>query len=251
MTGSKRKNPFDAEKFRLAGAESGTDKVLHHGYHRFYPQFLAPLRQRKREFGIVEIGYGQGNSIIFWKSLFPSAHVYCLDRDVSLEGEGYTVLKVDQSDLGAMEKSMQSILHSVPLIIDDGSHFPPHQLTSFSILFEELLEQGGVYIIEDIETSYWNSGDIYGYPTRFGLYSPWSAVEILKHAVDYLNRNLLSQSDRNLVEYSMLIAGLSPQAVEAVSTLTFAQNCVIATKIIPEDKAYIERPYHFSEMTAR
>jgi hypothetical protein len=251
MPNSRKSRPFNAELFRQVGEEAGTDKVLYHGYQRFYPRFLAPLRRRKKKFGIIEIGYGEGQSIPLWKNLFPAAHVYCLDRDVSLEGDGYTVLKVDQSDAEAVEQAMKLIQHPVPLIVDDGSHFPPHQLSSFSMLFEGLLEPGGVYIIEDIETSYWNSGDIYGYPTRYGLYSRWSAVEILKLAVDYLNRNVLSQLDRNLVEYSMMIAGLSPLAVESISTLTFAQNCVLATKAWPGDQAFVERPYRFSDFTAR
>ncbi|MGB7565658.1 MAG: hypothetical protein WBM08_13030 [Prochlorococcaceae cyanobacterium] len=251
MSSSNKRRPFEAELFRRAGEEAGTDKVLYHGYQRFYPQFLAPLRLRKKGFGIVEIGYGEGQSIALWKSLFPAAHVYCLDRDVSLEGERCTVLKVDQSDAEAVEHATKLIRHPVPLIVDDGSHYPPHQLTSFSILFEGLLEQGGIYIVEDIETSYWNTGEIYGYPTRYGLYSRWSALEVLKLAVDYLNRNVLSEIDRTLVECSMLIAGLSPLAVESVSTLTFAQNCVIATKAWPGDKAFVERAYQFSNFTAR
>lgn len=251
MATSSTSREFDAELFREIGEEAGTDKVLHHGYQRFYPQFLAPLRLRTEPFGIVEIGYGEGQSISLWNNLFPAAQVYCLDRDISLQGDRFTVLKVDQSDPEAVEQALQLIPHPVPLIVDDGSHYPAHQLSSFSILFAALLEPGGVYVIEDIETSYWNSGDVYGYPTRFGLYARWSAVEVLKLAVDYLNRNLLSAPDRGLVEQSMTIAGLAPLAVASISTLTFAQNCVIATKCLPGDRAFVERPYRFSNLTMR
>lgn len=245
-----RRPPLDEEGFRRIGDTCGTDKTLHHGYQRFYPQFLAPLR-RRRKLAIVEIGYGEGKSIPLWRALFPQAQVICLDRDVSESGEGYEVLKVDQSDPEAVAAVVDRIEQPVHLIVDDGSHVPSHQLSSFSILFEHLLVPGGIYIVEDVETSYWTNGDVYGYPTRFGLHTPWSAVEALKLAVDHLNRSCLAPQDRTLVEYSLSIAGLSPTAVGLISMLTFAQNCVIATRMQPDHLAFMERPYLYPALTAR
>ncbi|APD47548.1 hypothetical protein KQ302_04030 [Synechococcus sp. CS-602] len=92
--------------------------------------------------------------------------MYCLDRDLSLSGVGNDVFQVDQGDPAAVQGVIASIRHPVHLIVDDGSHFPPHQLSSFSILFDQLLRPGGLYIFEDVETSYWITVDIYGYPTR-------------------------------------------------------------------------------------
>lgn len=247
---SEQRIPLDESGFRRIGDACGTDKTLHHGYQRFYPQFLAPLR-RRRKLTIVEIGYGEGKSIPLWRTLFPQSFVVCLDRDVSESGEGYEVLKVDQSDPEAVAAVVDTIAQPVHLIVDDGSHIPAHQLSSFSILFEHLLVPGGIYIVEDVETSYWTNGDVYGYPTRFGLYSRWSAVEAMKLAVDYLNRSCLSVQDRSLVDYSLSIAGLSPSAVGLIATLTFAQNCVIATRMQSDHLAYVERPYAYATFTAR
>jgi hypothetical protein len=97
-----------------------------------------------------------------WRQLFPKAFVICLDRDVSESGNGYTVLKVDQSNAKALEEAIEAIPQPARLIIDDGSHHPQHQLSTFSLLFKNLLQPKGIYIIEDIETSYWLCGNLYG-----------------------------------------------------------------------------------------
>jgi hypothetical protein len=79
------------------------------------------------------------------------------------------------------------------IIIDDGSHLPEHQLVSFTALFP-FVRPGGVYVIEDIETSYFDgpSAKIYGYPiTNAGLGKPppGNFVEKMKQLVDVVNRD--------------------------------------------------------------
>jgi hypothetical protein len=108
-----KRSRFDQPHLQQVGNACCTDKTTHHGYDRFYPLFLDPLRGFKK-LGIVEIGYGKGESIPFWKTLFPQAHLYCLDRDVCLTGDGFEVLKVDQSDPGAVEAAIASIAHPRP-----------------------------------------------------------------------------------------------------------------------------------------
>ena len=39
------------------------------------------------------------------------------------------------------------------LIIDDGSHYPSHQLTTFKKLYKNIAP-GGLYIIEDLDLSF-------------------------------------------------------------------------------------------------
>jgi demethylmacrocin O-methyltransferase len=40
------------------------------------------------------------------------------------------------------------------IVIDDGSHISSHVIMSFSTLFPALSD-GGLYVIEDLQTSYW------------------------------------------------------------------------------------------------
>jgi hypothetical protein len=86
---------------------------------------------------------------------------------------------------------------------------------------------------------------------RYGLFNRWSAVEALKLAVDQLNRKFLSSEDRNLLEYSMMLSGLSPESTSLISMMTFAQNCVIINKIIDQDVDYLEGAYPYANFTAR
>jgi hypothetical protein len=238
------------EIFEQVANDTGTDKCSSHGYHRFYPLALSQLN-RGEAFTIIEIGYGSGASIPMWRTLFPNAYVICVDRDISEEGEGYVVAKANQDDPESIVAAVGNPKLPVQLIIDDGSHHPQHQLTSFSMLFETTLEPGGQYIIEDIETSYWLSGSLYGNEMRYGLFCRWSAIEALKLAADYVNRKYLSTKDKNMLEYSMVITGLSPSAAEEISTVTFGQNCALLRKAEPHDKTYNDRPYGYAAFTQR
>ena len=248
MTGPSQ--PMNEKLFEANANACGTDKSRYHGYHRFYPLFLSQLDQNE-PFTIVEIGYGNGDSLILWRKLFPKAFIVCLDRDMSESGDSYTVLKVDQSDTHALEDAMEAIPQPVRLIIDDGSHHPEHQLSTFSIFFKELLQPKGTYIIEDIETSYWLCGNLYGYTMRYGLFNRWSTIEALKLAADHLNRKFLSPEDRNLLEYSMMLTGLSPESTSLINMISFAQNCVIMNRSTDQDLAYAEQQYTYARFTAR
>ena len=41
------------------------------------------------------------------------------------------------------------------IIIDDGSHINEHVIKTFNLLFPKL-KDGGIYVIEDTQTSYWD-----------------------------------------------------------------------------------------------
>ena len=79
------------------------------------------------------------------------------------------------------------------MIIDDGSHVPAHQLLGFKLLFP-LIKPGGLYVIEDIESSYFDAEQvrIYGYSlpgAGIGRKPPGNAVEAFKLLADVVNRH--------------------------------------------------------------
>lgn len=237
-------------QFQSVANGHGTDKCQVHGYHRFYPLFLATL-DADSEFTIVEIGYGGGESMPMWKELFPNAYYVCIDKDVSGEGDGYLLIKADQNNPAEIESAIEKISLPVRLIVDDGSHHPQHQLTTFSALFQDLLEPGGIYVVEDIETSYWLAGRLYGNAMRYGLFSRWSSIEAFKLAADFTNRAFLAEQDRDLLSYSMMMVGLSPNAAELINMVSFGQNCVVLTKALADDFQFLNRDYPHSQCTAR
>jgi hypothetical protein len=76
-------------------------------------------------------------------------------------------------------KSVVTEMGGVDIVIDDGSHIAEHQLASFRTLFP-LLSKGGVYICEDLHTSYWD-GWQGGYKRR-GTF-----IEVVKDITDVLH----------------------------------------------------------------
>jgi hypothetical protein len=65
------------------------------------------------------------------------------------------------------------------IIIDDGSHIMDHQIVTLNRLFKHL-NDGGIYIIEDVCTSYWSN---YG----GGFKKQTSFIEYVKNLIDLLN----------------------------------------------------------------
>ena len=231
-------------EIEAAGIASGTDKVTQHGYQRFYAQFLSEFDGND---SIVEIGFGKGNSIPFWKMLYPSAFLYVVDKNVVAKGDGFEVMRCDQSSKDQLA-SFASFLcdKSVGFIIDDGSHIPEHQLLTFNNLFG-VLNSGGVYIIEDIECSYWKRGTCYGYPTEYGLESSKSLIRQFLQLSNWINREFLSSSELNDLKNSLEDTGFNLNVLTDVASVSFAHNCVAIRKGLLSDQTYSSRPYLHSD----
>lgn len=151
------------KKFNLSlnltelGKAYRTDK-FELGYLPEYERFLMPIRKKARS--ILEIGIGAHNntksggySLKMWASYFKKAKIYGIDLiDKSfLNSRRISTFKCDQSNASDIKKKTKDL--TFDLIIDDGSHFVEHQITSFQNLFPKL-NPGGFYIIEDISGSF-------------------------------------------------------------------------------------------------
>jgi hypothetical protein len=212
-------------RFLEIGRKHGTDKVYLHNYHEIYPQYIE--KHYNSEGGMVEVGLLGGASLKLWLELFPNMHIYGLDINPPMgieRHERYTLIKTDQSIQSDLDNAFSKIEHPIWFINDDGSHIPEHQLLTFNTLFPKL-EVGGVYIIEDIETSYWTQHGLYGYTTRYGLGHPKSIIEIFKKSIDGVNHRYLLNPDFSVVKHQ-----------KQFHSITFAQNCIIIVK--GEEKNY-------------
>lgn len=231
---------LETTAFEQFGLLAGTDKISHHGYQRFYPRFLNPFRVSAT--GILEIGIDQKKSLQLWLDYFQNAFIYGIDISFSLETDRIKIIKADQSSSHELRRVVQEIKHPIQVIIDDGSHIPEHQLLSFDILFSSLLQPGGVYIVEDIETSYWKNDELYHYKTNYGFRHPRSFIEISKLMIDAINYEFLNQEARAYLQKHL---PLSEQTRQLIATMTYGQNCVIFTK--KTDTKYEERVYRFED----
>ena len=89
---------------------------------------------------------------------------------------------------------MVKIEHNGPLniIVDDGSHNPKDQMILFLHLFPSpYFATNGVYVIEDVETSYWP----YYFPQANVTEgsADGSPVSIFKSIVDVMNREFFAK----------------------------------------------------------
>jgi hypothetical protein len=224
------------------GIKYKTDKVTHHGYHRFYDYFLIPIKNHKMN--ILEVGVDDLRSLKMWLDFFPNANIYGVD--INKKDFTYSrgsIFKADQSKKKDLEKVVKKT-GKCKFIIDDGSHVPQHQLLTFNYLFNECLEFGGIYIIEDIETSYWKHSTLYDYPIDAGyLDNNFNIVQIFKNIVDIVNREFLTEENKNfLKEYNKI----DFNNLKYISMITFAGNCIIIKKMTEKEyQLYGTRKYRF------
>lgn len=152
---------FPADLVRLA-INYGSDKWGAHRYATRYQFHFSALR--KKPVTLLEIGIGGyedsasgGSSLRMWKRYFPKGRIYGIDiHDKSPHnGKRIRTLRGDQTDEAFLRQVICRI-GAPDIIIDDGSHVNSHVLKSFEVLFP-LLADGGIYVIEDVQTSYWPS----------------------------------------------------------------------------------------------
>ncbi len=238
-------NTSNSSSFAKIGMKHVTDKITHHGYHRFYPRFIEFYRPLPADYGMLEIGIDRRESLFTWLDYFPKQFIYGIDIRIVDEGERYKIFKSDQSDISQIKKIVKNeIKHKIFFIIDDGSHIPEHQILCFNYLFKNSLIPGGTYIIEDIETSYWTQGKLYEYNTRYGYQHEKSCIEIFKSLIDDVNREFLTPNARD-TQNKKLNKLISLDTRMMISSITFGQNCIIIQKKTSEEMKYNNRPYRF------
>lgn len=149
-----------AADFPALAAHYGTDKWGTHRYAQHYQRHLEQFRGD--EFAMLEIGIGGyqrqgkgGASLRAWQDFFPKAQIIGLDiQDKSfVDGGRIRTYQGSQADPELLER-MNREVGPFRLVIDDGSHRPEHIRASFEVLYPLLLD-GGIYVIEDTQTSYW------------------------------------------------------------------------------------------------
>jgi hypothetical protein len=138
----------------------GTDKWGPHFYTPLYHELFASLRDRPIR--LLEIGVGGydlktvgGASLAMWADYFPGGQITGIDiaeKRLALNPR-IKVFQGSQDDAAFLEKVCGE-RGPFDIIIDDGSHVPKQVVSSFHILFPSLVD-GGMYIIEDVQTAFW------------------------------------------------------------------------------------------------
>lgn len=124
-------------------------------YPEIYDEIFAPYRDNCN--AVLEIGVQNGGSLQMLAEMFPTASVLGLDVNEacnSLNGTLGSRISVTIGD--ATNLNLLATLPTFDVIIDDGSHIPQMQAVSFAYLFKNKLSSNGIYVVEDLEHSFYD-----------------------------------------------------------------------------------------------
>lgn len=180
---------FSADKGEFERRRNGLDlegifanhdgRIVHKwlDYIPTYARFLEPYRGTPAK--VLEIGVSHGGSLDVWRRfLGPEATIFGIDNNPACAGyvDPPNEVRIGSQADPLFLESVIAEMGGLDVVLDDGSHVASHQRASLGALWPHLAF-GGLYIIEDIHTSYWPKCE--GGYRRAG-----TAVELAKEIID-------------------------------------------------------------------
>ncbi len=194
----------------VLASKYGTDKCdSKHNYVKWYKWYFSNIRYEK--LNILEIGIQKGYSLLTWNEYFKNSSIFGIDRkkrsgyDKELKGNGIKFFIGDGSDHNFLSTVVSIVKGGFDIIIDDASHNPSHQISSFEYLFPKL-NDGGIYVIEDLQTSYFDE-----YVSK-GV----NAVDYFKNLLDDIKFN---GKNRYYQNFEVIEEGVIKKATEYEKTI--------------------------------
>ena len=139
-----------------------------HTYLPHYEKLFYPYKDKRINF--LEIGVLAGESLKLWSEYFNDSHIYGVDTfereydniskktglsidDVRGYLKDYNNISLIKENSIHTRKIYKLDLPELDIILDDGSHTPGHQCSTFCN-FHPFLKKGGLYIIEDVNLNH-------------------------------------------------------------------------------------------------
>ena len=187
-----------------------------HAYEKHLNKF------RGKSCKLLEIGVQKGGSLELWHHYFgDQCSIYGVDNDQTVADLKYDFnvdLTIGDQESAEFWKDYASKRGFFDIIIDDGGHTMKQQENTVLSLFGKL-NNGGIYIIEDTHTSYWET---FG----GGFKSPSSFVENMKTLVDLLHTRHVNDQKPDLQIYNTF---------HGLSSVTFYDSMIVLEKQVPMD----------------
>ena len=166
---------------KILGADSLSDRRMSH----FFDVYDGLNLDREKEYSFLEIGNRWAGALWGWRVYLPKSKIYGLDIDPNTQhfatGDAKNGIKIhegSQTDVKLL-KNIHKEAGKLDIIVDDGGHTMTQMKTSFETLWP-LLEDGGIYIIEDIQCCYW--------PDFEGKYKGKNSfIELIKSFIDNIH----------------------------------------------------------------
>jgi len=183
------------KKLTELGLKYQTDKAYYHLFTEFYNDYFETFLEK--QINILEIGIFKGASILTLKEYFPNAKIYAIDNNpesANLKlGDNVTTYLCSQDDFEQLQNIFNNIKFDI--IIEDGSHITSHQQSSIGFFFP-FLNKKGIYICEDLHTSYYKNY-IDTNITTMEMIEYYQQNKVIKSDIidnvqrEYLNENIL------------------------------------------------------------
>ncbi len=174
-------------------------KWLH--YFEIYHRHFEPYRGKKVT--IVEFGVASGGSLDMWRDYFGGkAKLYGIDIDPECkryETKDTKIFIGDQADRKFLRKIRKEI-GPIDILIEDGGHAMNQQIATFEEMYPAI-KDGGVFLIEDLHTSYWKE---YG----GGYKRKGTFIEYTKNLIDQLNAWHSKERKLKVDDYTKTIKGI-------------------------------------------
>lgn len=203
------------------GGKYGTDKSSkYHDYLRKYELFFSKWKNQR--FVLLELGVYKGASLKTLGEYFSDAEIIGVDIDrkcKTYEGENR---KVVITDLSIWDNIAKLALFNPSIVIDDASHMWSHQIKALFALFPKL-PSGGIYIIEDLGTSFHCCDEV---PYQD---APISAYDLLSAIAEVITSREFLRDD----SYSRGIGDISAEIEELASQIdmiSFVHGCCVLIK---------------------
>lgn len=151
-------------------------------YLEEWDRLFAPYQNKP--INLLEIGILNGGSLEVWGDYFLKAkNLIGCDINPKCNQLEYSderiKIIVGDANTDEIEKKISQLASNFDIIIDDGSHKSSDVIKSFAKYFPYLTD-GGIYIIEDLHSSYWESYE-------GSLFNPSSSISFFKRLIDIIN----------------------------------------------------------------
>lgn len=201
-------------------------------YLNIYEKFFSRFRGLKPS--VLEIGVCHGGSLELWREFFGEGS--CINGlDINphckeAESDQISVFIGDQTDLVFLDQVICKI--GLPdIIIDDGGHTMNQQITTFNHLFPKL-NNGGIYVCEDLHTSYFSKNYKGGF-RRKGTF-----IEHAKSLIDHIHHHYIDKS-----------SSVIPQFQQNITSIHFYDSiCVIEKSECAKPKSITSGELEIEEM---
>lgn len=200
-----------------------TGRLLNKWGHYFEVYDRHFSRYRGTEVHIVELGVSHGGSLQMWRDYFgPQAKIYGIDNNPACARfvePGTEIFIGDQTDR-AFLRSLADRLPRIDILIDDGGHEMHQQIATFEEMFPHI-DADGVYLCEDLHTSYWK---------RFGG--------------GYRRRRSFIEYSKRLIDQIHAWHSEQPRRLSASAFTRSAASLHFYDSVLVIEKRKVSPPYH-------